>query len=122
MHNRHVLPHSQPVSPGSPGPYADTGRHVAQAMMISKCPSSRITKRVARAVVQLAHVGNPLTPTGYVVLVVIVTAIGLAGMLSSSSLSNELGRALRLSWWFSGMELGLSRLARNRKSTVFPLR
>jgi hypothetical protein len=60
-----------------------------------------MTKRPDRTVIQAAQTGDPLRPGGYVILVMIVVAIGLTTMLSTSPLSNELGRALRLSWWFS---------------------
>jgi hypothetical protein len=55
----------------------------------------------ARAALRVAYVGNPLTPTGYAILAMTVATVALVAMLSTSSVGNELGRALRLSWWFS---------------------
>ena len=54
-----------------------------------------------RAALRVAYVGNPLTPTGYAIVAVTVAAFALVAMLCTSSVSNELGRSLRLSWWFS---------------------
>jgi mannose/fructose/N-acetylgalactosamine-specific phosphotransferase system component IID len=56
---------------------------------------------VARAAPRAAYVGGPLTPTGYAILAMTVAAVAMVMMLSTSSVGNELGRALRLSWWFS---------------------
>jgi hypothetical protein len=70
-------------------------------MLIIRCSSPKMTKRAARAVIQVAQIGVPLTPGGYVILVMIMVAIGLTATSSTVPLSNELGRALRLSWWFS---------------------
>ena len=58
-------------------------------------------KRIARAALRLAHFGAPLTPVGYVLVFVTLAAMLLVAMLSTSPLSNELGRSERLSWWFS---------------------
>jgi hypothetical protein len=58
-------------------------------------------KRVARAALRLAHFGAPLTPVGYLLVFVTLAAMLLVAMLSTSPLSNELGRSDRLSWWFS---------------------
>jgi hypothetical protein len=58
-------------------------------------------KMVGRAALRVAYAGSPLTPTGYAIVVLTVAAVALAAMLSTSSVGNELGRAMRLSWWFS---------------------
>jgi hypothetical protein len=47
------------------------------------------------------YTGNPLTPIGYAIVAVTVAAFALVAMLCTSSVGNELGRSLRLSWWFS---------------------
>jgi hypothetical protein len=56
---------------------------------------------IARAALRLAHFGAPLTPVGYVLVFVTLAAMLLVAVLSTSPLSNELGRSERLSWWFS---------------------
>ena len=56
---------------------------------------------VVRAALRVAYVGNPLTPTGYAIVTVTVAAFALVAMLCASAVGNELGRSLRLSWWFS---------------------
>jgi hypothetical protein len=61
----------------------------------------RAGKMAARAAIRVAYVGSPLTPTGYAILAMTVAAVALVAMLSTSSVGNELGRALRLSWCFS---------------------
>jgi hypothetical protein len=61
----------------------------------------RAGKMAVRAALRVAYVGNPLTPTGYAIVAVTVAAFALVAMLCTSSVSNELGRSLRLSWWFS---------------------
>jgi hypothetical protein len=58
-------------------------------------------RRIARAALRLAHFGAPLTPVGYVLVFVTLAAMLLVAVLSTSPLSNELGRSERLSWWFS---------------------
>ncbi|MFL9912398.1 hypothetical protein [Paraburkholderia sp. RL17-337-BIB-A] len=60
----------------------------------------RAGKMAARAAIGVAYVGSPLTPAGYAILAMTVAAVALVAMLSTSSVGNELGRALRLSWWF----------------------
>jgi hypothetical protein len=62
---------------------------------------ARMGRRIARAALRLAHFGAPLTPVGYVLVFVTLAAMLLVAMLSTSPLSNELGRSDRLSWWFS---------------------
>ncbi|MEW6345810.1 MAG: hypothetical protein AB1704_34630 [Pseudomonadota bacterium] len=54
-----------------------------------------------RAALRAAYAGGPLTPTGYAILALTVGAVALVAMLSASSAGDELGSALRLSWWFS---------------------
>jgi hypothetical protein len=61
----------------------------------------RVAKLIARAALRTAYVGNPLTPTGYAILAITLVAVALVAMLSTSSISNELESALRVSWWFS---------------------
>jgi hypothetical protein len=61
----------------------------------------RAGKLAARAALRVAYAGSPLTPTGYAILVLTVAAVALVAMLSTSSVGNELGRAMRLSCWFS---------------------
>ncbi|WP_188131080.1 hypothetical protein [Paraburkholderia panacisoli] len=56
---------------------------------------------VARAALRAAYAGRPLTPGGYAILALTLGAIALVAALSVSSTGDELGRALRLSWWFS---------------------
>jgi hypothetical protein len=58
-------------------------------------------RRIARAALRLAHFGAPLTPVGCVLVFVTLAAMLLVAVLSTSPLSNELGRSERLSWWFS---------------------
>ena len=76
-------------------PQSDRARRVATD------PLRRAGKTVARAALRVAYAGSPLTPTGYAILALTVAAVALVAMLSSSSLGDELGRAMRLSWWFS---------------------
>jgi hypothetical protein len=47
-----------------------------------------------------ALVDGTLTPAGYVILAVIVVAIGLAAMLSTCWDRDGLDRVLRVGWWF----------------------
>lgn len=61
----------------------------------------RAGKMAARAALRAAYVGNPLTPTGYAILALTVTAVALVAMLSTSSIGNELEPALRLGSLFS---------------------
>jgi hypothetical protein len=61
----------------------------------------RVGKMVARAALRAAYAGRPLTPGGYAILALTLGAIALVAALSVSSTGDELGRALRLSWWFS---------------------
>jgi hypothetical protein len=61
----------------------------------------RAGKMAVRAALRMAHGGNPLTPTGYAIVAVTVAAFALVALLCTSSVGNELGRSLRLSWWFS---------------------
>jgi hypothetical protein len=61
----------------------------------------RAAQMAARTAYRVAHVGNPLTPGGYLILALTVVAIVLVAVLSSSSAANELDHALRLSWWFA---------------------
>lgn len=61
----------------------------------------RARKMAARVAIRVAYVGSPLIPTGYAILAMTVAAVALVAMLSTSSVGDELGRALRLSWWFA---------------------
>lgn len=61
----------------------------------------RAGKLAARSALRVAYAGNPLTPTGYAIVAVTVAAFALVAMLCTSSIADELGRSLRLSWWFS---------------------
>jgi hypothetical protein len=59
------------------------------------------TRLITRGALRVAYAGNPLTPTGYAILGMTVIAVVLVALLSTSSVSNELESALRVSWWFS---------------------
>ncbi|TKC81249.1 hypothetical protein FAZ69_28350 [Trinickia terrae] len=61
----------------------------------------RAAKTTARAALRAAYAGSPLTPTGYLVLGLIVSAIAMVAMLSASSAGNELEGALPLHAWFA---------------------
>ncbi|MBV8629099.1 MAG: hypothetical protein JO371_14735 [Paraburkholderia sp.] len=61
----------------------------------------RAGKLVARAALRAAFAGNPLTPTGYALLIATLSAVALVAILATSSLADELASAIRLSWWFS---------------------
>ncbi|AJZ56917.1 hypothetical protein OI25_7565 [Paraburkholderia fungorum] len=61
----------------------------------------RVGRMFTRAALRAAYAGGPLTPTGYAILALTVGAVALVAMLSASSAGDELGSALRLSWWFS---------------------
>ncbi|MFL9884561.1 hypothetical protein PQR68_20510 [Paraburkholderia agricolaris] len=61
----------------------------------------RAGKMAARAAFRVVYAGNPLTPAGYAIVAVTVAAFVLVAMLCTSSIADELGRSLRLSWWFS---------------------
>lgn len=56
---------------------------------------------VVRNAYQAAFTGRPFAPTGYAILALMVMAVALAAMFSTSSAGSELERASRLSWWFS---------------------
>jgi len=60
----------------------------------------RAGKLVARAALRAAYAGNPLTPTGYALLIATLSAVALVAILATSSVADELASALRLSWWF----------------------
>jgi hypothetical protein len=47
------------------------------------------------------YAGGSLTPTGYLLIALTVAAIVIAAALSASTVGDELGRAVRLSWWFA---------------------
>jgi hypothetical protein len=74
---------------------------LASARVFAVNAARRAGKLAARAALRVAYAGSPLTPTGYAILVLTVTAVALVAMLSTSSVGNELGRTMRLSWWFS---------------------
>jgi len=56
---------------------------------------------IARTPLRAVYARNPLTPAGYAILAMTAIAVALAAVLSTSSISNELERALRVSGWFS---------------------
>lgn len=95
----HVMVAAAPAGAGAPhasrGPQAVGPHRIAAALLRSAA------KLIARAALRAAYVGNPLTPTGYAILAMTVVAVALVAMLSTSSVSNELESALRVSWWFS---------------------
>jgi hypothetical protein len=76
-------------------------RSLASARVCAVDQLRRAGKLAARAALRVAYAGSPLTPTGYAILVLTVAAVALVAMLSTSSVGNELGRAMRLSCWFS---------------------
>lgn len=96
-------------------PFTAAGRALqrATALLSSPSPAPRshsparfaaaVGKLIGRAALRLAHLGDrgPMSPVGYVLLLVTVAAMLLVAMLSTSPLSNELGHSPRLSWWFS---------------------
>ncbi|QIE28930.1 hypothetical protein SBC1_70320 (plasmid) [Caballeronia sp. SBC1] len=47
------------------------------------------------------YASGPLTPTVCLLIALTVAAIVIAGALSTTSVGDELGRAVRLSWWFA---------------------
>jgi len=62
----------------------------------------RFWANVIRTVPRKAgHVGSSLTPTVCLLIFLTVAAIVIAGALSATSVGDELGRAVRLSWWFA---------------------
>jgi hypothetical protein len=76
-------------------------RNLAGARVCAVDEARRAGKMAARAALRVAYAGSPLTPTGYAIAVLTVAAVALVAMLSRSSVGNELGRAMRLSWCFS---------------------
>jgi hypothetical protein len=52
-------------------------------------------------VARLGRAGRGCAYVLYAIVAVTVAAFALVAMLCTSSVSNELGRSLRLSWWFS---------------------
>ena len=62
----------------------------------------RLWASVIRAMPRKAgQVGSSLTPTVCLLIVLTVAAIVIAGALSATAVGDELGRAVRLSWWFA---------------------
>jgi hypothetical protein len=62
----------------------------------------RFWVNVIRAMPRKAgHVGGSLTPTVCLLITLTGAAIVIAGALSATSVGDELGRAVRLSWWFA---------------------
>ncbi|WP_227247186.1 hypothetical protein [Paraburkholderia caribensis] len=55
---------------------------------------------LARSVSRSAFTGRPLTPTGYAIVALMVMALAMVAMFSTSSAGGELESALRLSWWY----------------------
>ncbi len=92
-----VAPSVEPITAA----YASGLPRAGRARRFAIDPLRRAGKTAARAALRIAYVGSPLTPTGYAILALTVAAVALVAMLSTSSVGNELGRALRLSWWFS---------------------
>lgn len=93
-----------PVAPAADRATAANGcalRHAGSTCRSAVNLLRYVGKMVARAAPRAAYVGGPLTPTGYAILAMTVAAVAMVMMLSTSSVGNELGRALRLSWWFS---------------------
>ena len=75
------------------------------SLCLSK-PGNACTRRlwasVVRAVLRkAAYSGGSLTPTVCLLIALTVAAIVVAGALSATSVGDELGRAVRLSWWFA---------------------
>ena len=64
-------------------------------------PLRRAGKMAARTALRAAYAGHPLTPTGYAILALMVAAVALVAILSTSSVGHELDPPLRLGWWFS---------------------
>lgn len=92
-----VAPSVAPVTAA----YAGCAPHADRAHRFAVDPLRRAGKTAARAALRVAYAGSPLTPTGYAILALTVAAVALVAMLSTSSLGDEIGRAVRLNWWFS---------------------
>jgi hypothetical protein len=61
----------------------------------------RLWVSVVRAVPRkAAYAGGSLTRTGYLLIALTIAAIVIAVALSASTVGDELGRAVHLSWWF----------------------
>jgi hypothetical protein len=54
-----------------------------------------------RAVWRAARTGRRLTPGGYAIVLLTVTGLALAMLISASPAADELDRASPLSWWFA---------------------
>jgi len=67
-----------------------------------KACSRRFWASVVRAVPRkTGHVGGSLPPTICLLIALTVAVVVIAGALSATSVGDELGRAVRLSWWFA---------------------
>ena len=67
-----------------------------------KVCSRRFWVSVVRALLnKTGYVGGSLPPTVCLLIALTVAAIVAAGALSATSVGDELGRAVRLSWWFA---------------------
>jgi len=90
------------------GPPRRTINQDAQSVWAALCrtaPAKTWSRRFWANVVQAvprvaAYAGGSLTPTGYLLIAMTVSAIVIAAALSASTVGDELGRAVRLSWWF----------------------
>jgi hypothetical protein len=56
---------------------------------------------IARTPLRAVYARNPFTPAACAILAMTVIAVALVAMLSTLSISNELGSALHVSGWFS---------------------
>jgi hypothetical protein len=66
-----------------------------------KVCSRRFWVSVVRALLRKAgYASSSLTPTVCLLIALTIAAIVIAGALSATSVGDELGRAVRLSWWF----------------------
>ncbi|WP_147408485.1 hypothetical protein [Paraburkholderia fungorum] len=92
----HLMAVSTPAPAAARAGVADASRRSAAVSHLR-----RAGKLAARSALRVAYAGNPLTPTGYAIVAVTVAAFALVAMLCTSSIADELGRSLRLSWWFS---------------------
>ena len=90
----HFMVAPSPAAGAAGRPYAGSVRSAATHHL------RRLGKMIARNALRAAYAGNPLTPSGYAILAMMVAAVALVALLSTSSAGNELERALRLSWWF----------------------
>jgi len=70
--------------------------------ILGKACSRRFWVDVVRALPRKAgYVGGSLTPMVCLLVALTAAAIVIAGALSATSVGDELGRAVRVSWWFA---------------------